>query len=244
MFLASRSVSPSAPDLYTRSDLGAVKRKKAGNQGGWIRNGKQKNERKTDRSRERERERGGDRNRESAHPARSTRCSLERRTTAVASWRPSIMMVKMQWERDDTRFIDVSLCWEVVTGSAHRNAHTSNRTGTRVSKRECVCVKRERERGRSMEERKAPPDGAIDVAQEQQVEGIGLGLGQVRTEVDKVQAPVRVFHAPDARQLVLLHGLVVVPDQVVPLLAVDLHVADVDGVLKVHALPQDRGSSI
>lgn len=55
-------------------------------------------------------------------PARSTRCSLERRTTSLPACRASSMMVKMQWLRVEAWFMGVS---DTVRLVSPRNSYSS-----------------------------------------------------------------------------------------------------------------------
>ena len=55
-----------------------------------------------------------------SEPARSTRCSFDRRTTSEPSLRASIATVKMQCERDEAMFMGVSEIIRLVSPTKRR----------------------------------------------------------------------------------------------------------------------------
>eukprot|EP00967_Tisochrysis_lutea_P154337 scaffold306354_cov24-Tisochrysis_lutea.AAC.1 len=74
-----------------------------------------------------------------SEPAKSTRCSLERRTTSESGRRASIEMVKMQCEREEARFIGVSEIMRLVSPTKSRlSASSSERASWADKFRRCV----------------------------------------------------------------------------------------------------------
>ena len=74
-----------------------------------------------------------------SEPARSTRCSLERRTTSLPALRRSMAMVKRQCEREEAWFIGVSEMTRLVSPRKSRlSASSSVRASWAERLRRCI----------------------------------------------------------------------------------------------------------